>query len=241
MMWTSWSALGLFQIGTRRWFRNYFKLAFWGHVFGGTAVLILTLSSLATILQSYGWSSWNYDMHTAGGFLMITLSLFVIGFGMLADHMRYGKKEWVTTQVLTISNIHKYGALSILGLGQLVISGGIFTYSGGYSGSAWAIACASAGIFISVILGFEFDIKLQSGSTFKLKPHGPTFTTEEVRNKIKQGGMLVILDGQVLDITSFYKYHPGGRFVLTTRLGRDITGMFKGAAYSGQTVQGANS
>jgi cytochrome b involved in lipid metabolism len=44
----------------------------------------------------------------------------------------------------------------------------------------------------------------------------------------------------VLDMTNFLQFHPGGQFVITKRIGYDITGIFKGSSYSGNTEEGAN-
>jgi cytochrome b involved in lipid metabolism len=59
--------------------------------------------------------------------------------------------------------------------------------------------------------------------------------------KIDAGSQLVILSGQVIDISDFIQYHPGGQFVLRRRIGKDVTSMFKGGKFSGETIEGAGA
>jgi hypothetical protein len=50
---------------------------------------------------------------------------------------------------------------------------------------------------------------------------------------IKEGRMLVILEGLVLDIEPFVYYHPGGSFVLEQRIGFNLDLPFNAHSYSG--------
>lgn len=55
---------------------------------------------------------------------------------------------------------------------------------------------------------------------------------------MKGGRKLVLLNELVLDISEFINYHPGGRFVLKTNTGRDISKYFYGG-YCLEDNQGA--
>ena len=50
--------------------------------------------------------------------------------------------------------------------------------------------------------------------------------------QVASGGQLVVLDGFVLDVSSFAKSHPGGEALLKADNGADITEKFKGAVYA---------
>lgn len=50
---------------------------------------------------------------------------------------------------------------------------------------------------------------------------------------ISAGSKLVLLDDLVLDVRSFMKSHPGGKFVLKHNIGRDISKYF----YGGHTLE----
>ena len=53
-------------------------------------------------------------------------------------------------------------------------------------------------------------------------------TAREFEQAIKNGRKLCILDDLVLDMEEFIDQHPGGRFVLTHNIGRDISKFFYG-------------
>ena len=45
---------------------------------------------------------------------------------------------------------------------------------------------------------------------------------------VGQGRKLVILDEFVLDVANYISWHPGGKFLLTHNIGRDISKFFHG-------------
>lgn len=51
---------------------------------------------------------------------------------------------------------------------------------------------------------------------------------EEFESRLKQGWKLMILDDLVLDVSEFYKFHPGGKFVIEHTVGTDIAKFFYG-------------
>ena len=53
-------------------------------------------------------------------------------------------------------------------------------------------------------------------------------TTEEFDAAIRKGKKLVIFDDLVLDVSKFQWFHPGGRFLITQNVGRDISKFFHG-------------
>ena len=57
---------------------------------------------------------------------------------------------------------------------------------------------------------------------------------------LSEGAQLLLLEGNVLDVKDFLKFHPGGQFVLNKRIGYDITELFNGLPYSGKTKEGFN-
>ena len=50
----------------------------------------------------------------------------------------------------------------------------------------------------------------------------------EFDKAINRGRKLVIMDELVLDVEKFIDQHPGGRFVLTHNIGKDISKFFYG-------------
>jgi len=51
---------------------------------------------------------------------------------------------------------------------------------------------------------------------------------QEYQKMLESGCKLVLLDDLVLDIRSFMKSHPGGKFVLKHNIGRDVSKFFHG-------------
>jgi cytochrome b involved in lipid metabolism len=51
---------------------------------------------------------------------------------------------------------------------------------------------------------------------------------EEFERRLHHGEKLVILDDLVLDVSEFYKVHPGGKFVIEHTVGTDIAKFFYG-------------
>lgn len=57
---------------------------------------------------------------------------------------------------------------------------------------------------------------------------GKQMTAAEVAAEVKTGRNLVLMDNLVLDFTDYKYFHPGGKFVLTKCIGRDISKFFYG-------------
>lgn len=53
-------------------------------------------------------------------------------------------------------------------------------------------------------------------------------SVEQFEEELEKGKMLVILDDLILDVSQFYKCHPGGKFVIEHTVGTDIAKFFYG-------------
>ena len=62
----------------------------------------------------------------------------------------------------------------------------------------------------------------------------PSYSEREINVEISQGRKLMVLNQFVLDCTEFAAAHPGGRFVIETNVGRDISKFF----YGGYCLEG---
>lgn len=56
----------------------------------------------------------------------------------------------------------------------------------------------------------------------------PSYSMEEMRNKVSQGEQLIVIDGIVHDVKNFVHEHPGGRQTLLNFVGTDATNLFNG-------------
>jgi predicted heme/steroid binding protein len=67
------------------------------------------------------------------------------------------------------------------------------------------------------------------------KPELKVFTWEEVRLHNKENDVWVVFNGEVYDVSSFAKNHPGGSKVLVNGVGRDMTKAFQKAGHTDLT------
>ena len=61
-----------------------------------------------------------------------------------------------------------------------------------------------------------------------------TISKHEFDERVKEGEKLAILDGFVLNIGEFMDHHPGGKFMLSHNIGRDVSKFF----YGGYSMEG---
>eukprot|EP01138_Halocafeteria_seosinensis_P010348 gb/GECG01010566.1/.p1 GENE.gb/GECG01010566.1/~~gb/GECG01010566.1/.p1 ORF type:complete len:355 (+),score=35.95 gb/GECG01010566.1/:1-1065(+) len=59
----------------------------------------------------------------------------------------------------------------------------------------------------------------------------PRYTMEQVRDRVQHGQKWVVFNGLVIDVEEFMDEHPGGKNMIKTNLGKDITEKFVGGVY----------
>ena len=159
LMWLSWGVFTIIQIGSKRWFSFSYKIAYWAHVVGGSIISICTLGALIAVLKKLNWKLDLINLHRVTGFTFLIMALIVVGFGLTAQFMRYTDIEWNTNLVLFISKFHKFGAWTIIGIGNIVCYIGISAYVGEAATTFVLIFFASA-IFLVPVLYFEISLLL---------------------------------------------------------------------------------
>ena len=96
-------------------------------------------------------------------------------------------------------------------------------------------------MFLAVVLAFEVPKFFEDVYKVPLEnKNGLIITTAEFDERVNNDEKLVIMDGMVLNVAEFLEYHPGGQFVINKRMGYDITDLFYGKPYSGESEVGAN-
>ena len=60
----------------------------------------------------------------------------------------------------------------------------------------------------------------------------PEYSWQEVREHVREGASLIVIDNIVYDVTEFKKKHPGGEKMISIRLGEDCTEAFNGTIYN---------
>ena len=172
-MWLSWGVFSIVQIGSKRWFSFSYNVAYWAHVVGGSLISLCTLGALIAVLKKLNWKLDLINLHRVTGFAFLILALIVVGFGLTANFMRYTDTEWNTNLVLIISKIHKFGAWTIIGIGNIVCYIGIHEYvevvflpcytcvqPNPVPGTTFVLIFCASAIFLAPVLIFEICLLL---------------------------------------------------------------------------------
>ena len=104
------------------------------------------------------------------------------------------------------------------------------------SGRGWWLVSVNLS-FIVGVMGFqEYRHRkfLSTDYDWVVRKHLPSYSEHDINEQIKQGRKLFVLNEFVLDVTDFVASHPGGRFVIETNVGRDISKFF----YGGYCLEG---
>lgn len=96
------------------------------------------------------------------GFAFLILAFIVVGFGLAAHLMRYTEVEWNNKLVLIISKIHKFGAWTIICIGNIVCYIGIYNYNEAEGSNTFWIIFPSFVIFFIPVLFIEICLLLRT-------------------------------------------------------------------------------
>ena len=103
-----------------------------------------------------------------------------------------------------------------------------YTYFGKHQTGVILAIVSTILFFIFLIAGeLRYCWKLSKNEKL-LETHHKTMSREEFDDRITKGEMLVLLDDLVLNVEAFAKEHPGGRFLITHNIGRDISKFYYG-------------
>ena len=102
------------------------------------------------------------------------------------------------------------------------------------------LSIVSSVFFFVILIAGELKYCWQLSKKEKLlKTHKKTMSREDFDHRIAKGEKLVLLDDLVLNVDKFAKEHPGGRFLITHNIGRDISKFYYGG-YSLEDNLGAS-
>mmetsp|Transcript_16504 Transcript_16504/g.25504 ORF Transcript_16504/g.25504 Transcript_16504/m.25504 type:complete len:288 (+) Transcript_16504:162-1025(+) len=84
---------------------------------------------------------------------------------------------------------------------------------------------------LSILVFAFFEIRFRRLRKMKIAPaknHLPVILEEEFEKRVEKGEQLVVLDDLILDVKEYASVHPGGEFLLSRNIGRDISKFYYG-------------
>ena len=151
--------------------------------------------------------------------------------GITANILRlHVTMDWKTSRVLFVGKVHKWYGRGIILVTQFVIGSGAVAFLRflGHETAGWVIAGTSSGVFFTLLAIGEIVYQVRLRRTVDFVEPTVSMSAEVFQQALTNGRKLVILDELVLDVTKFIDQHPGGRFVLSHNIGRDISKFFYG-------------
>jgi hypothetical protein len=169
--------------------------------------------------------------HPCTGFATFFIAIVVIIMGMVTMLKRkFIAKDWQTKNVVWWAYLHSYVAYFLIFLSQVAVTLGIAIYWKGTLQLPYGILLCCLNFF--GFWGFLIFAELRHR---KILAREDPFTKVQVSMSekefhmlVSQGRKLVILDEFVLDVEKYISWHPGGVFLLTHNIGRDISKFFHG-------------
>ena len=238
MMWICWVAFMCLIVCSARYFRHYWKRSIYIHATVGILIFVVTtvgvLMAWSRNPMRYGqymyWRAWAALFENVATFMAWGLCIS----GMTAWFWRrYGTYEWGTTRVLQIGKIHRYSGQIFCFFVQGLIMFAIMDNFG--FERKWIFVSVFQFVGLAIIIG-ALEIRHQwiMSQEEPYKVPELVMNGEELERRLHNGEMLMILDDLVLDVSQFYKVHPGGKFVIEHTVGTDIAKFF----YGGYSLEG---
>ena len=137
---------------------------------------------------------------------------------------------------MIIGRVHATLAYLVTLVAQVTVAFGIYSFFDHRERYTllWTLLTLNATVWFLIMIGLEINHQriLRQEVAFKLV--SDSMNIDEFNERVRNGEKLVIFDEYVLDVSKFIEYHPGGRFVLTHNIGRDISKFF----YGGYSLDG---
>lgn len=158
-------------------------------------------------------------------------SFYAIGLcisGMIAWFWRrYGDYPWRTTKVLNVGKFHRYVSWVFCFFVQGLI---LFAIMDNYGYLPQWIFVSILQFVASCIIFGVLEWRFQKFWWQEVPYVLPSrvMTVEDFERELHNGAKLMILDDLILDVSEFYRVHPGGKFVIEHCVGTDIAKFFYG-------------
>lgn len=211
--------------------RYYNHMPSWVEVHKLTMLLSATallVASLTGIVENHGQHLKN--PHSIIGILMTVLLATMVVSGYVSEGITFSSKllryyhKWMGITLFLLSY-----AQIFLGTQRLVL---ITPWLPSYAPFISLIVTPLTCILLALkYFSTKFDLLMNEVSMVL-----PMYTWEEFHKKISEGQQWIIVDEKIYDISSFKKRHPGGKNVLISSIGMDVSESFSRSAAGRGTV-----
>lgn len=232
-MWSTWVVIGLSQIYLNRYMKDNWRWNKLLHAILGMFAMALTITAAMLAMQTGGWvlTGSALPLHSKVGFSAFVLGILLMVGGMTANIFRLKvRMDWRTKYIRLVGKIHKYFGWLVLLFTQFVISTGIYKFYDFVEKDtkAWILVGCSCSLFFVLLLIGEIRHQLMLRKEVAFVVPDSNMTRQEFNEEIAKGTRLVLIDDIVLDVGDFVDQHPGGRFLISHNIGRDISKFFYG-------------
>ena len=159
------------------------------------------------------------------GVLFATCAIVVVGFLALGGMSYKDSTIWAGVRFLRLKAIHKYGGYALIITSQVSIFFGIIVYNQNNGNYVLCSVCIGLFMLFWAVLEIAYQVKARGSD--------PIYNLDVIdertySERIRKGELLVVLDDLVIDVSTYIEAHPGGKAMLLSNIGRDISKYFYG-------------
>jgi len=206
-------------------------------------VLGLSLSAINIYAGLYAFDKrdWKFsvdDVHAYFGTAALILGFAqpIGGIGLLL-YKNYWNMDWETEILLKRSRFHKALGYFLLFLSQVNIAIGLYKVFPDYLGKL--LLSLNTIFFFGVLATCEVVFLRDKKNQTVFNTLRKSMSRKEFEKAVfEDGRKLVILDDLVLDVEEFIPHHPGGKFMISQNVGRDVSKFFYGGYALGFNSRG---
>jgi len=233
-MWFLWVVIMAVMVCSQRYFRHYWRKAVYVHAILGITIFIVFTGfvcipwwvnwQMSGHMYFANWRKWSSLFENIATFMVWGICIT----GMWAwFYRRYGTYEWGTTNMLNIGKFHKYVSLVFCFFVQgLILFAVIDNF--GFQPTWIAVAIIQFLVLCAIFAYLEYRFNRIWFEEVPYTLPAKVMTVEEFEKCLEKGAKYMILDDLILDVSEFYRVHPGGKFVIEHCIGTDIAKFFYG-------------
>ena len=225
-----WTVACLLEVFSNRYWKHFYSVHQWIHSIVGYVTFILTTYAIwIAYKQRNRTIIWGY--HPIAGFITYIIGGLVILLGMISMFKRkFIRKDWETSKLIWWASVHRIVAYLLIFVSQVTLIAGFYIFYKQLMETTrgYALAALNFVVFWGSLAGGEIWHRKRLAREDPFTKVQETMTEKEFNDLVERGRKLVILDEFVLDVYDYIDWHPGGKFLLSHNIGRDVSKFFHG-------------